>query len=382
MEAPFSLSKGNYHVDRLKILQQGKPIPPTNIQVDLEVYCNDNCSFCSYRAEESWNAKAMLPMITKSKLPMVDEFKPIGQPNKESSLPAEFARILPKQFHEAGIPSITFTGGGESTLWPYYDEIIENCVKYKLEIGLITNGSTLTEKRIDMMAKHYRWVRLSMDSASPQTHKAIHRTPHLDFERRIESLKKLVQKRKEYGRIPNKNDEGFTIGVNFVITDQNYQDILDASRLYGQIGVDYIRFSFMYIDGIGIGQIISKHLETAKKHLEMAVKTFSTDTYKVTPALYKLDSYTHKNDDFDTCYMQRFVWALGADCKIYPCCIQKYIPGFELGSIKENTLKELIQKSHDKMTNLDVKTCPPCWMRDRNKAMQQGIERPKHANFV
>ena len=114
----------------------------------------------------------------------------------------------------------------------------------------------------------------------------------------------------------------------------------------------------------------------------MAVKTFSTDTYKVTPALYKLDSYTHKNDDFDTCYMQRFVWALGADCKIYPCCIQKYIPGFELGSIKENTLKELIQKSHDKMTNLDVKTCPPCWMRDRNKAMQQGIERPKHANFV
>jgi len=382
VEAPFSLSKANYHLDRLKLLQEGKPIAPTNIQVDLELYCNDNCSFCSYRAEESHNAKNMLPLLNPKKLPMIDEFKPIGKPSKNTSLPVEFAKELPRQFYEAGIPSITFTGGGESTLWSAYDEMVDNCVKYGLEIGLITNGSTMTEKRIETMARHFRWVRISIDSSNPETHKKIHRTGNLDFERRLEAIKKLVEKRKLYERIPNPKDEGLTIGVNFVITDQNFDDILDTSRLFSEVGVDYIRFSFMYIEGTGIGQIEPEHLKHAQDMLNIAVKCHSRSDYVVTPALYKLESYTHGNDDFDTCYMQRFVWALGADCKIYPCCIQKYIPGFELGDIRENTLKELIQKSHSKMTQLDVKTCPPCWMRDRNKAMKQGIERPKHANFV
>lgn len=379
---PYLLSKMVHHFVKLQQLQDGKPISPTNIQVDLELYCNDNCSFCSYRAEESHNAKNMMPLLNPNKLPMIDEFKPIGSPSKNSSLPIEFAKELPKQFYEAGIPSITFTGGGESTLWSAYDEMIDNCIKYELEIGLITNGSTMTDKRIDIMAKHFRWVRISIDASNPETHKQIHRTGNSDFERRLEGIKKLVAKRKEYDRIPNPEDEGLTIGVNFVITEKNYEDILNTSRLFSEIGIDYIRFSFMYIEGIGIGQITKEQLSEAESMLKTAVKLDSRPDYIVTPALYKLESYTHPNDDFNTCYMQRFVWALGADCKIYPCCIQKYIPGFEIGDIRENTLNELITKSHGKMTNLDVKSCPSCWMRDRNKAVENIMKIPKHVNFV
>lgn len=382
MEAPYSLSKGLFFVDKLKTLQEGKPIAPTNMQVDLEAYCNDNCEFCSYRAEESHNAKAMLGLIEGNKLKIIDDFKPIGKPTKSSSLPLYFAVELPKQLHEAEIPSVTFTGGGESTIWPAYDKLIDECVKYKIEIGLITNASTLTDHRIEMMAKHYKWVRLSMDAATPQTHKAIHRTPNNDFERRIKGIKKLVELRKEFGRTPNKIDEGLTVGVNFVITDTNILEIIDACKLYSSLGLDYIRFSFMYIDGVGIGQISKENLELCKKTLDYCVKTFSTEKFIVTPASYKIDSYQRENDDFNCCYMQRFVWALAADCKVYPCCIQKYMAGWELADIRDMTLKQMVDKTHEKMNALDVKKCPPCWMRDRNKAMSQGVLKPKHANFV
>lgn len=383
MEAPYSLSKAVYHTDRIKTLQEGKPIAPLNIQIDLEVYCNDNCSFCSYRAEESHN-KVMMELLSpnKTKLPMVDEFKPIGQPNQNSSLPLYLAEEIPKQMAEAGIPSLTMTGGGESTLWKGYDIFVENLIKYGIEIGLITNGSVLTDSRIDDIAKHFRWVRFSMDAGTPQIHRNMHRTSHNDFERRLETLKKLVVLRKTYQRIPSKQDEGLTIGVNFVITNENFVDIENACRLFAEIGVDYIRFSFMYIEGIGIGQINPEYTKDAPNLFKTCIQKYGRPDFLISPALYKLDSYMHPNDDFNTCYMQRFTWALAADCKVYPCCIQKYIPGFELADIREMTLKQMIEKTHKKMTNLDVKTCPPCWMRDRNKAQASAIERPKHANFI
>lgn len=382
MEAPYSLSKATYHTDRIKSLQEGKPIPPTNIQVDLEAYCNDNCPFCSYRADESWNAKAMLELITKTKLPMMTDYKPIGSPTKDSSLPAYFADELPRQLDEAGIPSVTFTGGGESTLWPAYDRIIDNLARYGIEIGLITNGSVLTDHRIEMIAKHYRWIRFSMDACTQETHREMHHTPNLDFERRIGIIKKLVEKRQESGRIPDNDSEGLTIGINFVITDQNFHEIEESCKFYSELGVDYIRFSFMYIDGFGMGQISKENLEKIRPIFRECVEKYSRPEFTVTPASYKMDSYSHPNDDFETCYMQRFVWALGANCKVYPCCIQKYIPGWELADIRETTLKEMILSVHEKMKNLDVKQCPPCWMRDRNKAMASAIDRPKHANFV
>jgi len=80
--------------------------------------------------------------------------------------------------------------------------------------------------------------------------------------------------------------------------------------------------------------------------------------------------------------MQDFVWALGADCKVYPCCIQKYQKGWEYGDIRETTLKEMITKAFGFRRELDVTKCPPCWMRDRNKSMISAIKRPKHAEFI
>jgi hypothetical protein len=58
----YSISKANYHLDRLQEIKKGNPIAPTLIQIDLEAWCNDNCSFCSYRKDDGYN-KEMLKLI-------------------------------------------------------------------------------------------------------------------------------------------------------------------------------------------------------------------------------------------------------------------------------------------------------------------------------
>ena len=126
-EVEYSQSKAIYHTDKVKLLQQNKQITPNMIQVDLEAYCNDNCSFCSYRKEDGYN-NTMLELIEANPGDEYHQNRPIGRPNPDSRIPLEFAKKLPLQMVEAGIPAIELTGGGEPTLWPAFDELLRTWV--------------------------------------------------------------------------------------------------------------------------------------------------------------------------------------------------------------------------------------------------------------
>lgn len=369
----YATSKALFQVDRLRQLQAGKPISPNLLQVDLEAYCNDNCNFCSYRKEEGYNEK-MLDLIQVKKTDNRNENKPLGKPSRTSGLPAEFAVILPKLMKESNIPAIELTGGGEPTIWKYFDILLDELIKEKIEIGLVTNGSTLPDSRIEKLAKHAVWIRLSMDSSNEVMHQKIHRTPNLDFNRRVENIRKLVQKKKEFG-------SNITIGISFIINQVNKEDVTNSALFYSKLGVDNIRFSWMY-DKSGTAGLTYDDIETIKKRLDVVKKELERDDYKIYYERERIDLFSKPNDDFKTCYMQRFVWALGADCKIYPCCIMKYHPEFAFGDLRNKTLVELIDEMHSKMTNLNPSQCFPCWLRTRNKAISYGVEKPNHANFV
>ncbi len=359
----YSQSKALFHLDRINNLQNNRPIPPTEIQVDLEAYCDDNCSFCAYRIEEGPNKK-MLELIDGKPN---NNPNPIGKPTSKSGWSKEMAVELPLQMVEAGIPAIEITGGGESTLWPYFDELITNLGEAHRDIALVTNGSNLSDSRIDLLCKYCTWIRISMDSSNSVTHKKIHRTANYDFERRVENIKKIVR---------YKTPE-LVLGISFIITPDNYEDIEASARFYYSIGVDNIRFSWMYDSG-GMSGLSVEQIDEAKKLLDKLQEELKIIHYDSD----RVELYHSPNTDFDTCHFQRFVWAIGADMKVYPCCIQKYHPDYAFGSLKENTLSELIEKMHDSMTGLEPKGCLPCWLRNKNKTLDSAVKEPKHANFV
>ena len=362
----YSQSKALYHLDKLRDLQNGSAITPTEIQVDLEAWCNDNCSFCAYRIDNGPNNR-MLDLIDAKPGKKYDESKPIGQKTSQSGFDKDMAKQLPIQMVEAGIPAIEITGGGEPTMWPYLDTLLENLGEAGRDIALVTNGSNLTDKRIDLICKYCQWVRLSMDSSNPKTHKAIHRTSNYDFDKRIENLKKIIK---------YKNPE-LVLGISFIINQDNYEDIEESARLYHSLGVDNMRFSWMY-DDKGTSGLDELQIQEAKKLLsklsdELKIIHYDSD---------RVDQYSEPNTDFETCHYQRFVWAIGADMKVYPCCIMKYHPDYAYGDLRKNTLKELVDKMHDSMTNLVPAKCLPCWIRNKNKAIDSAVNEPKHVNFV
>lgn len=368
----YSTSKALWHVDKLKNLQEGKMIVPTLLQIDPEAFCNDNCEFCAYRKDNGYNNE-MLKLIDANPGEKYYDNKPIGRLTSNSGLPLEMAEKIPLMMKEAGIPAIEITGGGEPTLWRGFDSLLDNLIKEEIEIGLVTNGSTLPDSRLHKLGEKATWVRFSMDSSNAELHQKIHRTPNLDFERRIDNIRKLISYK----------HKDLIIGISFIVTPQNYDDVVKSALFYKELGVSHIRFSYMY-DKEGHSGLTMDQIERMKKVLKNLKAMDETDSFRIYYERDRIDNYSRPNDDFKKCYMQRFVWALGADCKVYPCCIVKYWPAMAFGDIREKTLKQMVEDINVKarMDDLNVSLCPPCWLRERNKEISIGIEKPVHANFI
>jgi len=316
----------------------------------------------------------MLKLISAEPGKEYREKKPIGKPTEESRIPLEFATTLPTQMVEANIPAIEITGGGEPTLWARFNELVRNLQKNNREIGLVTNGSNLNEERIKLISKACLWIRVSMDSATQETHKKIHRTGNDDFERRIRNIK----------RIAKLKHDNLVLGISFIITPENLGDIDKACGFYSSIeGINNLRFSWMY-DKEGHAGLDFNTIEEVKKALDTQMDFYNDEDFHIYYEKNRIDLYSKPNNDFDTCYYQRFVWAIGADCKVYPCCIMKYHPDYAYADIRERTLAQIVNdlKTKTFMDNLIPARCRPCWLRNRNKAIRTAVEEPIHVNFI
>ena len=373
----YSTSKALFHKEKILQLQKGKMIVPTEIQVDIEAFCNDNCSFCSYRKEDGYNNE-MLKMIEGE--PSTDN-KPIGKPSVDSRIPDDIVLDIPRQMKEAGIMACEVTGGGEPTLHPKFTEFYRLLGEHGRDIGLVTNGSHLNDERIKLIQKYGLWVRISMDSATSDTHKLIHRTPNSDFERRINNIKKLLDGKRD----------NLIVGISFIITPENVNEIESAARLFAKIGVNHIRFSWMF-DRQGTAGLTEKQIADCLELIPKLQSELDTDSFKIFNEKNRIQLYVTKND-FKTCNFQKFVIAIGADSGCYPCCIMKYNKDYEYGNLKKNTLHEIVtsMNTEEFMKALDPSRCYPCWLSPRNASITNAIENPEkykqtkkpvHENFI
>jgi radical SAM protein with 4Fe4S-binding SPASM domain len=374
----YDVSKALYHADKINDLKKGRTIIPTEIQVDPEAFCNDNCKFCSYRKVDGYNNE-MLKMLGPNAKPSTDS-KAIGRPGIESRIPKNILLDIPYQMVDCGIPAIEITGGGEPSLHPDFEEFYRTCGELGLDIGLVTNGSRLNDRIIEMVKKYGMWIRISMDSSNPETHKLIHNTPNMDFEKRLGNVRKLCENK----------PKTLTVGISFIITPENFDDIEESARLYAGIGVDHIRFSWMY-DKQGTAGLTLNQIDHIANLIPKLQKELDRDDFKIFNEKQRIQLYTQKND-FPDCNFQRFVVAIGADSGLYPCCIQKYHPDFMYANLKEKTLSEIFSDwtTEKFMSELNPMKCRPCWLSPRNKSITEAIKdstyepipKPIHHNFI
>jgi radical SAM protein with 4Fe4S-binding SPASM domain len=355
----YSPWKALHHKQEIELLKKGELFPPKDIQVDLEGWCPHSCEFCTYR-NVNWKDYGMEFEEPETLVP------------EGSGLPKEVAMRLPKEMYEAGIPSIELTGGGEPMAYPYLKEFLEELRKYPIELSIVTNGASLNEQ-IQSRLENLKWIRFSADAVTPETYSKVHRVPRSVFGVVLRHIREIVARQ----------FEDCKVGISFVITKQNYQEVEKAARFYKDLGVDNIRFTFTY-EPEGDGRLTPEETKLAEQALNQARK-LQDDNFKVFGTMRRLEFYSRPNTDFHFCGYQLFTWAIGYDGLVYPCCIMKYHKGFALGDLRGESLKEIVYSERRRafVDAFDVRRCKPCWLRDKNEFIEYLLAKdPQHVNYV
>jgi len=141
----------------------------------------------------------------------------------------ELAWDVLEQLAEAGVKSITFTGGGEPTLHPHFNKIAWRAHALGLELGIYTHGGHIDIERAVLLKSTFKWVYISLDECTPEAFKASKGVGR--FEAVLAGIRNLV------------DAEGdATITVGFLLHKDNCRQVYNMVQLGTSLGVDYVQF--------------------------------------------------------------------------------------------------------------------------------------------
>ncbi len=208
------------HTDRLgEIKTRGKTRAPINVEIDLSNRCSLGCEWCHFAYTHTRG-----PLKGK-------QAKPLGGSPGGDLMTTSLARQIIKQLDDAGVRSVTWTGGGEPTLHPDFDHLIEYTASRSLEQGIYTHGGHVNEDRAAIMKQGMAWVYVSLDAADAADYSRDKGVPEMRFQHACDGIRNLTEA-----------SGSATIGVGFLLTEKNWSKHLKMVGLAKSLGADYCQF--------------------------------------------------------------------------------------------------------------------------------------------
>lgn len=355
MKNIYSTNKVIYHpilVDAF-VKRKSHKLNPHFVQLMPQNLCNQSCHFCSYRLENWHNSQ---------------EF------NDRVHIPLDKMFEIINDLVNMSVKAVEITGGGEPLAYPYIKDILKSFAKTSIETSLVTNATLLTDEVADLLFKtNLKWVRVSIDSGSKETYCKVRRVKSFHWYRAWEGVKRLVE------RIQNSEQ---VIGLGYVITDQNWEEVLQFCKLAKQIGVHSVRISVAFTPK-GSDILQKEEVESCKLLLNEAMK-LNTENFQITNLFSeRLENQSHIQD-YDYCGTKDLLCVIEGEQKVYTCCSLTGDPHGLVGSIKDKSFSQLWYEKSDWRKNFDVrKNCQCfCLYEKRNQTFLQLQNPPNHLNFI
>lgn len=320
-------SKILHHLDSVLDYFDGKNVDPISLEIDPSNACNHSCPFCisghihlkKFKNTEFYNRSMMKNDVLMS---------------------------LVKDLSKTNIKAISFTGGGEPTMNPS----LENAIKFlkensKIEIGMFSNGSLL--KRFDLfetIVKSLEWIRISIDAGKEKTYDELRVTnSNNNFNTVLNNIKELIRFKKKF-------NSNIVIGVGYVVTQENFEEIIDFANLFKDIDVDYCQYKPEIIPIELNGnldnnkqQISSdfwayKIIDLLNEANQILGKKFECNTYKIEDLIVDNKNYGRA---YKECIGSQFQPCIGADGNVYVCTNHRGHKEYSYGNLNEKSFMEI-----------------------------------------
>lgn len=353
----YSSLKIFHHKDILDKLKCGEKVLPLYIRIKPTNLCNHRCSYCTYGAGKKENRTVNRDVVSQT----------------DQISWSKMQEII-KDIGEMGVKAITFSGGGEPLTYPKIIETVELVKEQSIDLSLITNGQLLKGKIAELFYDA-KWVRISFDSPNETEYMKIRNVSKAAFQTVCKNIEKFSK---------NKS-KNCILGINFVISKENYQSVYKAADLVKKLGVNNIKFAAVLSNEKNYHMPIK---DAVIAQIHQAQKDFSSEYFHIVNN-YEND-YTDKNfvaQTFSKCYTCRFITVIAADSKVYFCHTRAYDSKAVIGSLEKQSFRELwsSEMTAGKFEQLDPKRdCQNfCVYEERNKLIEDYYNVDyNHINFV
>lgn len=359
---PFNAFKLLRYADRVEAMQRGEMVAPVSVEIDLSNTCPHDCPFCSFGTSESqgYRQQNWVQMDTPRGLRLLDELA------------------------AAGTKSITFTGGGEPLIHRNVSQFFERATSLGLKWGVVTNGLLLAGAAREWIAKHARFVRVSLDAGTPETHMFAHGVKKPQLEQILDNMLATRQLADASPRA-----DSLTIGAGFCVMAQNWREIVRAAENVKQHGGNYIEVRPTFPTdwrGDGWGNALSDDdVDAAKVEIAYARHRLNDTMFRVIGMVERFDKLKDATKGYGKCQIGPLMTVIGADLRGWHCCVQRGQDGFSYGSFKDKPFNAVwLGKEHRALIDdIDVSKCPRCRYDNFNRLVQDAFEKDEmHRDFL
>ena len=351
---PYSPNKIFHHREWIDQIRDGGFPPPIFVEIIPTNRCNHNCTFCAYRNSD---------------------YNPESDFAAANEIPFTKLAEIVESCSTMGVKAIEVTGGGEPTVHPQFLDFCRLVIDKGLDLGLVTNGTRWTDETTEVL-RHAAWVRFSVDAGSAKSYSDIRCCPKIHYSRVRQSIHQLASARGTH-QTP-------IIGVGFVVTKDNWKEVHNATWKAREDGADNIRISAVFQEQ-GLSYFDSFGEEAAKSCREITT-TFTSPKFTVFNLFSdRLNDLYDGRPSYSRCYFQQASSFIGADQKVYRCCVQSYNPIGYVGDLHNRTFKDLWNAEETKNTIWDFTpaSCEHCMFNKKNLNMKYATQHnPLHVNFV
>ena len=352
----YATDKVLFHPDKLAEMRAGKQCYPVQIHLMPHNACCHSCSFCAYRLFGNKNTELF---------------------NTEDFIPWPVMEKIIEDFQDMGGKAIEITGGGEPLMYRHFEEMAMKIIARDFDYSLVSNGVLLTEKMAQLVAPKMTWARISVDAGTPKTYAEIRACPEQHFYRAIKAVEYL----KKYAE-----NKQFRLGVGFVVTNENYQEIYLLCKRAQEAGADNVRISACFHPD-GMAYFTNDTIEHGKEDAAKAAQLLNSDTFHVYNLFdERISNIQAAKQDYVFCGTKELLCVIGGDCNAYLCCSLAFNHRGLVGGVKDGFKKLWDSRTKaDHFSSFDAsKRCPHmCLYEKRNKTINNLLRTDvPHINFI
>ncbi len=341
-----------HHPEKLNDIINKKRTAPIYLRIKPTNICNQDCYYCTYKNSITTTGREV---------------------KKNDFIPFDKMTEMINDFENIGVKAITLSGGGEPLFYKYIIPTLEMLFERNFDVSVVTNAQSL-KGEVATLLYNAKWIRVSLDSANEETYKKI---------RNVNTFNEVIDNIKNF--CLNKN-ENCDVGINFVVSKDNYTQIYDMAKLAKEIGVNNIKFAGIVFNE-GTREYHEEICDVVLEQIQRAKEDFVDESFNiVSKYAVEIKEEAHQRE-YDNCHISQIFAVVGADCNVYMCHQLAYTERGTIGSVAERSFKDLwfdkdtVQKIQD--FNCKVNCDVPCVFDNRNILLDKVVNLDKnHINFI